>query len=146
MDPAAIIRYITDTFPGVDVPTNAGDSFFIYDPQRDFPDNKRWPFATLVTADNWDQFSNLKRPGVFRLNVGVGKATFQSLFPPGGEGADFARGHDFTALDRLMPHPVYARQYWVCVLNPSEATFQRSVKPMLAEAYELVVKRFGSAQ
>jgi hypothetical protein len=48
--------------------------------------------------------------------------------------------HDFTALDQLMPHPVYAPQSWVSVLNPSEATFQ-TVQPLLAEAYELAVRR-----
>jgi hypothetical protein len=144
MDEAEITGYDVNTFPGVDVATNAGDRFFIYDPRRDFPDTKRWPFATLVTADNYDQFSNLNRSGVFRLNVGVGKATFQSLFPAGGAGDDVTRGHDFAALDRLMPHPVYARQYWVCVLNPSDATFEQTIKSLLAEAYELVVKRFGA--
>jgi hypothetical protein len=149
MDTAAIIQYITETFPGVDVPTNAGDSFFIYDPERNLPDNLRWPFATLVTADNWDQFSNLARPGVFRLNIGVGKATYQRLFGAGADessakGADAAKAtHDFTALDRLMPHPVYGRQHWVCILNPSNATFEKTVGPLLAEAYELVVSRAG---
>ena len=24
----------------------------------------------------------------------------------------------------VMPHPVYGKMYWVCVLNPSESTFQ----------------------
>jgi Family of unknown function (DUF6194) len=43
-------------------------------------------------------------------------------------------------VDQLMPHPVYAPQSWVCVLNPSETTFQ-AVRPLLAEAYELAVRR-----
>ena len=49
--------------------------------------------------------------------------------------------HDFTALDQLMPHPVYAPQSWVCVLNPSDATFQK-IQPLLAEAYDLAVSRY----
>jgi hypothetical protein len=41
-----------------------------------------------------------------------------------------------------MPHPVvYGRMYWVCILNPSEATFQAVVQPLLAEAYKLDVAR-----
>ncbi|HJZ54921.1 MAG TPA: DUF6194 family protein [Gemmataceae bacterium] len=104
--------------------------FFFHGRQRKFP------FATLTTADEYERFSDLKRPGVFRLNVGVSKQSFQSLF--GGTG-----GHDFTALDQLMPHPVYGKMYWVCVLNPSPATFE-AVKPLLAEAYEMAVRKQAS--
>ena len=43
-------------------------------------------------------------------------------------------GYDYTALDQVMPHPVYGNMYWLCVLNPSLATFEQ-VKPLLAEAY-----------
>ena len=73
------------------------------------------------------------RPGVFRLNIGVGRETYDSLFDPAAE-------HDFTALDRLMPHPVYGRNHWVCVLNPGEATFE-SLRPLLTEAYDRAVER-----
>ncbi len=43
-------------------------------------------------------------------------------------------------MDQLLPHPVYGRNHWVCVLNPSEATFD-SLKPLLAEAYGVAVER-----
>ena len=82
---------------------------------------------------DFDNLSDLDRPGVYRLNIGVGKETYQSLFPHEVE-------HDFTALDRLMPHPVYGKNHFVCVLNPSDATFA-SLKPLLDEAYEIAVKR-----
>jgi hypothetical protein len=45
-------------------------------------------------------------------------------------------------LDRLVPHPVYAPQSWVSVLNPSQETF-RVVEPLLAEAYERAVMRLA---
>jgi predicted DNA-binding protein (MmcQ/YjbR family) len=48
--------------------------------------------------------------------------------------------HDFTALDTLIPHPVYGRNHWVSVLNPSESTFE-SIKPLLHEAHAIAVKR-----
>ena len=40
------------------------------------------PFATIVTKDytGFDTASDLNRPGVFRLNVGVGRDTFRALF------------------------------------------------------------------
>lgn len=144
MDEAVIIQYILDTCAGTNHVVNAGDHFFIYDPERNLPPNKQMPFATLVTADNWDNASNLNRPGVFRLNVGISKSTYHHLFGPTPAGPTDGRvaetGHDYTKLDELMPHPIYCRQFWVCVLNPSEKTFEK-IKPMLAEAYEIVVTR-----
>ena len=156
MDEASITQYITDTFAGVDVvkPETSGgpeiawgDTFFIYDPDRNLEPHRRFPFATIVTKDygDFDRASNLNRPGVFRLNIGVSKETYRSLFgrhpaPPGAAGMADTR-HDFTALDQLLPHPVYAPQSWVCVLNPSDATFQK-IRPLLAEAYDLAVSRY----
>ncbi len=143
MDQAAITAYIVETCPGTDVVTGtegiaAGDTFFIYDPDRNLPDKQRFPFATIVTKDygDFDNASNLNREGVFRLNVGVSRKTFRLLL--GDKGTDGA--YDFTAVDRLMPHPVYGRQSWVCVLNPSAETFEQ-VKPLLREAYEIAVAR-----
>jgi hypothetical protein len=43
-----------------------------------------------------------------------------------------------------MPHPVYAAQFYVCVLNPGAETFE-AVKPLLAEAYSIAVRRHGGA-
>lgn len=144
MNQHSITQYITDTFAGVDVVVASGDAFFIYDPDRAFDPARRFPFATLVTDDTYDRFSNLSRPSVFRLNIGVSRDTYRALF--GSQTASFnAKGdvdsdYDFTALDQIMPHPVYGKMFWVCVLNPSAATFQ-SLQPLLAEAYDLSVKR-----
>jgi hypothetical protein len=139
VDEAAISRYITDTFAGVEVTVAAGDSYFFYDP------DKKFPFATLVTGDRHDQVSDLERPGVYRLNIGVSKQSFQSLFGPKADSSgneDAAGGHDFAALDRIMPHPVYGKMYWVCVLNPSADTF-KTVQSLLAEAYEMAVRKWS---
>jgi Family of unknown function (DUF6194) len=76
---------------------------------------------------------------------GVSKQTYRSLFGPQppvpGSAGVVNTGHDFTALDQILPHPVYAPQSWVCVLSPSDATFQATVRPLLAEAYDLAVSR-----
>lgn len=149
---AEISLYITSTFEGVDVVADSGTSFFFYNPDSSLPPDHRFPFVTLVTSDVYDQFSNLDRPGVFRLNIGIGKPTFRSLFgspklPSGNDSAaessDNYGGYDFTALDQLMPHPVYGRQYWVSVLNPGYETFETKVRPLLAEAYELAVSKYN---
>ena len=132
MDELSITHYIMSTFTNVETATNFGYMFFFYG------DDHMLPFVTLATADNeGDRVSNLDRPGVFRLNIGVRKPTFQSLFGPGNVDVG---AYDFTALDTIMPHPDYAPQSWLCVLNPSDTTFHK-LQPLLSEAYELAVRR-----
>ena len=150
IDQDAIIQYVTDTFTGVEIirPTEglaAGDTFFYYDPQRDLDPSRRLPFATIVTKDygDFDNASQLNRPEVFRLNIGVSREAFRALFgfAPGDDRTESAV-YDFAALDQLMPHPVYTPQSFVCVLNPSLETFE-AVKPLLAEAYSLAAARYA---
>jgi len=125
----AVVDHITETFPGVDIVTAMGATFFSLDP------DKHWPnFATIVTTDEHDvgSPSNLTdRPHVFRLNIGVSHETFDRLV--GG-----ATEPDFAALDRPLPHPVYARQHWISILNPSAETFESVVKPLLREAHDRI--------
>ena len=153
MDQDAIIQYVADTFAGIEVmrPTEgpgAGDTFFYYDPQHNLDPTRQFPFATIVTKDygDFDNASQLNRPEVFRLNIGVSRDTFRALFGYApGEASTQSTAYDFAALDRLMPHPVYAPQSYVCVLNPSPATFE-AVKPLLAEAYSRAANRHASRQ
>ena len=125
-DPEAITRHIVRTFPDVDIVTAMGATFYSLDPE------KHWPnFATIVTTDEHDMGSpsNLTaRPEVFRLNMGVSRKTFERL-------VGWTEDHDYAALDRFLPHPVYAKQLWISILNPSEATFEAEVKALLAEAH-----------
>ena len=144
-------RYITGMFEGVDVVVDRGNSFFFYNPDSSVPPDHRFPFVTLVTSDLYDQFSNLNRPSVFRLNIGISKQTFRALFgspqlpSDGGSAAESGENtgdYDFTALDQVMPHPVYGRMLWVCVLNPGDETFGTKVRPLLVEAYEIAVSKY----
>ena len=141
-DSEAITRFITETYPNTDVVVIAGAAFFSLDPEKHFPN-----FATIVTTDEHDMASpsNLSaRPDVFRLNIGVGRVTFDRLVGSIVE-------PDYAALDRLLPHPVYARQHYISILNPSEATFRSVVIPLLAEAHDRLAAqrvrhRLGKAQ
>ena len=128
-DPGEITRWIKETYPETVVAEAMGATFFSLD-------DKHWPnFATIVTTDEHDMGnpSDLARPGVFRLNIGVGKATFERLT------AD-TTDPDYAALDRVVPHPVYAKQRWVAILNPSRASFDDVVKPLIAEAHERLAR------
>jgi hypothetical protein len=123
-DPEAIVRYIIGTWPETDVVEAMNAWFFSLDPE------KHWPnYATLVTTDEHDEASNLSRPGVFRLNMGVDRETFEGVAAANPE-------PDFTALDTVLPHPVYAAQRWICVVSPSEATFRDVVVPLLTVAHD----------
>lgn len=139
MNEESITQYINDTFDGIHSVSAMGATFFFYDPDGKFP------FATIVTTDEHDQASNLSRPSVFRLNIGISKATYHSLFGPqtSSDSDSSDSGYDFTALNQLMPHPVYGKMYWVCVLNPSVATFESVVQPLLAEAYSRDVSKYA---
>jgi hypothetical protein len=124
-DPEAITRVILEHYPETVVAEALGAMFFSLD-------EKHWPnFATIVTTDEHDEGapSDLARPGVFRLNIGVGRETFERL-------VGSMEAPDYAALDRLLPHPVYARQLWMSILNPSDATFRDVVLPLVAEAHD----------
>jgi predicted DNA-binding protein (MmcQ/YjbR family) len=134
MNESSVAEYIMKTFPDVETTTNFGYTFFFY------KSDHKLPFATIASSDNeYESISQLDRPGVFRLNLGIGKETFQSLF--GAAKIDVSK-YDFTALDVIMPHPDYAKQHFICVLSPGEATFER-ITLLLAESYEIAVRRFN---
>jgi hypothetical protein len=127
-DPEAITRIIRERYPDTDVVEALNATFFSLDPE------KHWPnFATIVTTDEHDEAapSRLSRPDTFRLNVGVGRETFPRLVGSIGE-------PDYAAFDRILPHPVYAKQRWISILNTSDATFRDVVLPLLDEAYDRV--------
>jgi hypothetical protein len=135
MNESFITTYITTTFPDVETAENFGYTFFFY------RSDHMLPFATLAAADNeYDRVSNLDRPGVYRLNLGVSRETFQALF--GAAKVDVS-AHDYTALDVVMPHPDYSPQHFICILAPSAATWEQQVRAWLAEAYALAVRRFN---
>lgn len=89
-----------------------GDTFFFYDP--DATADQKMPFATIVTHDTegWDEVSNLDRTGAYRVNLSVGR-THQ----PHIEG-----DIDHSEEDVVLPHPQYAAQGWIAIVNPGSAT------------------------
>ena len=123
--PDTVVGYITETWPETDVVQAMNAWFFSLDPE------KHWPnYATVVTTDEHDEASNLSRQGVFRLNIGVDRETFERV------AAEAGPDPDFTAFDRGLPHPVYAAQRWICIVNPSESTFREVVVPLLTLAHD----------
>lgn len=124
-DPEAITRVILERHPETVVAEALGATFFSLD-------ERHWPnYVTIVTTDEHDEGapSDLARPGAFRLNIGVGRETFERL-------VGSVETPDYAAYDRLLPHPVYAKQRWISILNPSGATFRDTVLPLIDEAHD----------
>ena len=128
-----VLDYIRKTFADIQIVESDGNFFISHGPGGKVPEDA-FPFATLVTTDVYDKLSSLSRPGVYRLNIGVSRLTFRALFK------DLEHTYDFTALDKLLPHPIYGTMNWLCVLNPGEATWD-TAKAYLAEAYGRAVAK-----
>jgi hypothetical protein len=115
-----------------------GDMFLIYDPERAIPPDKQFPYATVVVNDypGFDEFSNLTRDSVYRVNIWVSKDTFD-VETPDEDPATI----DYTVFDRIIPHPVYGAQSWLSVVNPGPAT-DAKVRVLLAEAHDRARARY----
>lgn len=95
--------------------SNWGNRFFYVGAER------MRPFATIVLRNmpGFDEESDLDRPGVFRLNIDLGREEFERQFGYSPRTfLDYRPDIDFSEADRLMPHPVYGAQGWACILNP----------------------------
>ncbi|MCM0675302.1 DUF6194 family protein [Micromonospora phytophila] len=147
MEPREMKRHICRTFAGVRALDAGGDTFLLYDPAGDLPAERQLPFATIVTGDRYDTASQLSRPGFWRLNIGLTRAAYRELFPAAAPGRNVRAapvpGVDHAAVDIVMPHPVYASQHWVCVVNPGEATLG-TIGHLLADAYGFAARKHAN--
>ena len=95
---------------------------------------------------NNDKSSNLNREGIFRINFGVTKNTFINKFgfiparPLKGNTVDMQ--YDFSTLNMLLPHPVYAWMAWVSILNPDKNSFY-NIKQFINESYEYAKEKYN---
>jgi hypothetical protein len=125
-----MLQLIRDGFPDAVVATMDSAAFFSLD-------ENHWPnFATVVWTDEHDEGSpsKLARPGVYRVNVGVDKETFQRL-------VGSLEDPDYAAFDRFIQHPVYAKQRWISILNPSHETVRGTLMPLVVAGHDRLVAR-----
>lgn len=116
--------------PNVQHSENFGYGFYFYG------DDHRLPFLTMANSDNdYDKVSDLSRDGVFRINLGVTKATFSRLLP-NPDASDI----DYTVLNTFLPHPDYAKQHFICILNPLGENIT-ILKSLISEAWEIAKTR-----
>lgn len=99
-------------------------------------DDHRLAFVTIGQADNeFDKVSNLDREGVFRINIGIGKESFSVLL-----GDTSPEDVDYSALNVFMPHPHYAKQRFVSILNPAGENVEVT-KKLILEAHAIAAAR-----
>lgn len=110
-----------------------GDAFFYYAPDGQMPRNVQ-PYGTIVTKNYPDDAaSDLDPAGRWRVNIHVGRATFQALTDPASI--------DPATPDVVQPHPVYGSAGWIAVVNPGRETGD-TVLRLLREAHEAARARF----
>ena len=104
-------------------------------------------FCTIKekNGDN-DKSSGLDRDEVFRLSIGISKTTYENLFglkpKRPAKGCIVDTDNDFTAINELMPHPIYGWMSWVQILSPSVSSFA-SLLPLLTEAHSNAIIKFN---
>ncbi|SER08381.1 DUF6194 family protein [Microlunatus flavus] len=113
--------------PGDGTPELAwGDLFFYEAPDGVLPPGQ--PFATVVTKDYpGEPASGLDGEGAFRVNVG---AAAEELARWSAAAEDVPP----TARDVVMPHPTYAAQGWLCVVEPGPAS-TAALRALLVSAH-----------
>lgn len=144
MKPDEIFSYCFSTYPDIVLVDSWGERGIFYNPDKVL---KRGIYVLTVKekdGDN-DKSSMLNRDNVYRVNVGLKKEHFINRFgyipqrPTAGGVVNM--NFDFSSLDTIMPHPVYAWMGWVCVLNPSDATFEE-FKQLIEESYKFAQEKF----
>ncbi|MDF3131249.1 DUF6194 family protein [Kiritimatiellaeota bacterium B1221] len=123
-------RFI-EKLPQVTRADNFGYALFFY------RTDQMTPFVSIADTDNeYDDVSDLNREGVFRLNIGIESDTYQKLIAQKDDETDYTQKNVF------IPHPHYAAQKFICILNPEGDQFEET-KRLIREAHELAKRRYS---
>ena len=143
---------VETVLPGATLPDGApvpeiaiGDTFAFYAPGGFYADigtkgRGAMPFVTLITKDYPDDArSDLGRAGAYRLNLNVGRECFSRWagYSPAEHAANADRW-DYAQPDTVVPHPLYAAQSWVSIVNPARLTL---VRELLTQARDIAAHR-----
>ncbi|MCI8491081.1 MAG: hypothetical protein HFJ04_12735 [Lachnospiraceae bacterium] len=145
MTPDKILEYCLMQLEDTVLVNSWGEKGIFYNPQNK---RKRGVYVLTVKEKDGenDKSSDLNREHIYRVNLGIHKDTFIKMFgfipkrPPKGGVVDMS--YDFSAVNQLIPHPVYGWMGWICVLNPSEKMFEE-LKPLVREAYEYAREKYN---
>lgn len=90
-----------------------------------------------------DTVSDLDAVGRWRLNIHVGRSAFTELTGEDPRAATAVQ--DFTAVDTVLPHPVYRRQGWIAITNPGSETLTKAIQ-LLQQAHDDAKRRAERSQ
>lgn len=145
MSPENIIQILTSELAGVVPKSSWGETSLFYNPGKLLPNGVYFCTIKEKNGDN-DKSSKLDRDSVFRVSIGVGKPNYEKHFgikpKRPTKGGIVETGHDFTNLDTLMPHPIYAWMSWVQILSPSKSSFD-SIFPLIKDAHASAIVKFN---
>ncbi len=137
-----IENYILENFKDIYPVDTWGEKSFFLNPEKKL---KRGTYFVTIKAKDGenDKASDLDREDTFRVNIGVSKEKYLSLFSSmpkrPAKGCIIEGNYEFQKKDIILPHPIYGWMAWISVLNPSELTFQKC-KPLLEDAYSKALK------
>ena len=146
MGPEEIISVICDKLPGVVPKDSWGETSLFYNPGGVLSNGVYFCTIKRQNGEN-DKASDLDRQGIFRVAIGLNPKTYTRLFgskpvrPAKGGIVATDHDYDFTKLNELMPHPIYAWMGWAQIICPSCDQFE-SIFPLLEEAYQNAVNKF----
>ena len=145
MNPSEIVDILVARLPGVVPKASWGETALFYNPDNLLPNGVY--FCTIKERDGAnDKSSNLNRPGIFRVAIGLSAESYERLFGPKparpAKGSIVNTGHDFTQLNDLMPHPIYAWMGWTQILSPTREHFAE-ILPFIEEAHHTAVLKFN---
>ena len=142
----SIIDYILKQKSGCYPKNTWGETSLFYNPQQLLPNGVYFMTVKMNDGDN-DKASNLDRDDVYRINMGIGKKAYLELFGETpkrpAKGGIVETGHDFTLLNTILPHPIYAWMGWVCILSPSNEFFD-NYQYLIDIAYESAKIKFNA--
>lgn len=145
MTPENIIQLLTSSLEGVVPKSSWGETSLFYNPGKLLPNGVYFCTIKEKNGDN-DKSSDLDRESVFRVSIGVGKSNYEKLFgikpKRPNKGCIVNTGHDYTKLDELMPHPIYAWMSWVQILSPSKSSFN-TILPLIKDAHSSAIIKFN---
>lgn len=137
MKSSEILQYCLENLEGTVLVKSWGENGIYYNPDGLL--TRGVYILTIKEKDGEnDSSSNLNRVGIYRVNLGLPKKTFIRIFgslpkrPKAGKIVDM--DYDFTAINQIIPHPVYSWMGWISCINPTTETFDE-LKPLIDEAY-----------
>jgi hypothetical protein len=144
LSPDALLAALQTRYPDLVEARTWGERALFYNPGAALPHGVY--FVTLKLHDSAnDAASRLDARGAYRLNLGLTPAGYAARFsarpPRPAKGGVVATGHDFTVLDTLTPHPIYAWMGWAAILSPSAASLE-ALRPELDASYAAVQRKF----